>query len=1264
MKFTKEQYATLVNDRNQIVIANAGSGKTTILVEKYFNLILSKDVDEIKRIVAITFTKKAASEMKDRLIERINEEIVRLKSENLSTNQFLEKNRQLINIREHISSAKIQTIHSFSQELLKEFSIVVGYNPIFSIIDDSDYSEIFDNIFLEIFEEIIINPNYFDFNLNLIFDAINQNKLFEIIQKIVKNEDIYEHLYKQFYDINKDTFINLYYKNVTSYFNENNKICIYLLNKYLENIRQDSKKGSYEQIVSLLNQLNLEDEPLNYYEYYIEVINIWKEIKKIKISGNSTIKKYLGGEFDEFKNSYNIMLSYETIKYLDIYYDILLNIFKFAEIIHTKIEDYKRENSLITYNDMLWKTYKLLQNNEVAEKIREKYDYILVDEFQDTDNVQYDILTKIIPSLKEINSRSKLFVVGDPKQSIYGFRNADVRVIKSTEKDITTVNADLLAKNKIASFSDLKLMNQIEKQIELNEAETLGKIELKISHRLNILNTAFINFLFSKLMQNNDFDYSVTYNPFIYARKTPLLDKLMKLNEIEIENCDSTNGSINFLISINTVQKENSMDEVNGDLTVDDIITNNNAENETDDESEAKLTVNYIKSLLSNKTKIWDSKVNDYRELQIKDIVILVRKMTNISNLTHLLNEEGIPYLLNDNDKFFDSQEVIDIINYLKFLYNKNDDLAFGSLLKSNFFGLTDYEIYELRKFNENQSIWNSLHTLALSNKKYKKIIDEINNILSSYQNLTIQELVDKILENSNYLTTYRHNPLFNVIKLNINNFLEYINKITEKNKNSLSDLLKELEKSIKYSNYDINSFTSDENSVNILTIHKSKGLEFPVVILYNTNSKTPLPNDILFHEKFGLNFEFSAQSENGDLIDVKMPTYDLCRKYLIQKDVEESKRLLYVALTRAKDILTITTSIKKNITNGEEKYSSSEGLFKLILSGFDLDTSDFINKLTNNNNNLYFEEIVQIYSDNQTNSIKVKGNIIGYTSMESQVAMIPEQLSQEIVTGDYLIMEEIKQDEPIGKFSASKLQTYIHKYNEFVERYLFQYPDIFFVEEKYSLSGRLLTAADRGTIIHNIMMNFNKWYIDKYININAIDEIISKFQRSYNILLNNDDKSNIIKEISSVVDSKFIQYSINNLVNARFEYELNIPLFNNLLKVIFDVLIQNSNNEFEIWDWKSNKINQIEDIRKLAKYYELQMKIYALVLSYLYPKNVNYKARLFFTNFASKAKNDSDWIVSFEWTKNELTEFENELQDLMNETKEVEVIQKYLIDN
>lgn len=1262
MKFTNEQYATLVNDRNQIVIANAGSGKTTILVEKYFNLILNKDVDEIKRIVAITFTKKAASEMKDRLIERINEEIERLKSENIPTNEFLDKNRQLINIREHISSAKIQTIHSFSQELLKEFSVVVGYNPIFSIIDDSDYSEIFDNIFLEIFEEIIINPNYFDFNLNLIFDAINQNKLFNIIQKIVKNEDIYEYLYKQFYDINRETFINLYYKNFTYYFNENNKICISLLNKHIEKIRQESKKGSYEQIVSLLNQLNLEYEHQNYYEYYVKVLNIWKEIKKIKISGNSTIKKYLDSDFYDFHNSFNIMLSYETTKYLDIYYDILLNIFKFSEIIHTKIEEYKRENSLITYNDMLWKTYKLLQNNEVAEKIREKYDYILVDEFQDTDNVQYDILTKIIPSLKEINSKSKLFVVGDPKQSIYGFRNADVRVIKSTEKDITTVNADLLAKNKIASFSDLKLMNQKEKRIELNEAETLGKIELKISHRLNILNTAFINFLFSKLMQNSDFDYAVSYNPFIYARKTPILDNLMKLNEIEIDNYDSTNGIINFLISINTFQKENSLDEVNDDPNDGDIITSSSAEDETDDESEAKLTVNYIKSLLNNKTKIWDSKINNYRELQIKDIGILVRKMTNISNLTHLLNKEGIPYLLNDNDNFYDSQEVIDIINYLKFLYNKNDDLAFGSLLKSNFFGLTDYEVYELRKFNEHQSIWNSLNLLALSNKKYKIIIDEINTILTSQQNLTIKELVDKILENSNYLTTYRYNPLFNVIKLNISNFLEFIKKISEKNINNISDLLKEIEKSTKYSNFDNYSFTSDEDSLNILTIHKSKGLEFPVVILYNTNSKTPLPNGIIFHEKFGLNFEFSAQSENGDLVDVKMPTYELCKNYLIQKDSEESKRLLYVALTRAKDILTITTSLKRNVKNGEEKYGRSNGLFKLILSGFELETSDFVNKAINHN--LDFEEIVQIYSENQTNKIKVKGNIIGYTSMDSEVAIIPEQLSQEIESGDYLMMEEINQDEPIGKFSASKLQTYLHKYNEFVEKYLFQYPDIFFVEEKYSPSGRLLTAADRGTIIHNIMMNINKWYIDKYINTKIIDEIISKYQKSYNILLSYDDKSNIIKEITSVVDSKFIQYSINNLLSAYFEYELNIPLFNNLLKVIFDVLIQNSNNEFEIWDWKSNKIIQIEDIKKLAKYYELQMKIYALVLSYLYPQNVNYIARLFFTNFASKAKNDSDWIVSFEWTKNELNEFENELQDLMNETKEVEVIQKYLIDN
>jgi ATP-dependent helicase/nuclease subunit A len=954
---------------------------------------------------------------------------------------------------------------------------------------------------------------------------------------------------------------------------------------------------------------------------------------------------------------------FKTIQFFDNYYDILLNLFKFSEIIYNKIEEFKKENSVITYNDMLWKTYKILQNNEITNKIREKYDYILVDEFQDTDNVQYDILTKLVPSLKRINHKSKLFVVGDPKQSIYGFRNADVRVIKSTETDITSINSELIEKNELTLNAIIKMINHEEKSIDLKDTEARGKIELKISHRLNIVNTAFINHIFSRLMQFSDFDYSVTYNPFIYARKTPNIDNLLNLNEIEFNNEDYSNGMVNFLISIITNKKDEEDTEFNNNANNNEKSdVNNSDQDEEDDESEAMLTVNYIKYLLNNDKKIWDSKLNVYRKIQINDIAILIRKRSNIKNLTNLLNKEKIPYFLNESDNFFDNQEIIDIINYLRFLYNKNDDLAFSALLKSNFFGLLDDEIYEIRNFDENQSLWNSLNLFNASNEKYEKILEDINKLLFKYQNLTIKELVNEIIEESNYLSTYLKNPLFNVIQNNIYNLKIYINKLFDKGINNLSDLLKEIDKSIKYSNFDNAMISTDANSLNILTIHKSKGLEFPVVILYNTNSKTPNLGNILFHENFGLNFDFLLKNEDGETVNVKMPSLNLCKQYLSKKDDEESKRLLYVALTRAKDILTITSSIKRKVNSNEEKYSKASGLFKLILNAFDLDVNNFVNNAINQN--FEFEEPVEIYAENLTNTIKVKAKLPVYTSFKSSTLNISSTVKNEIEENDYLLIDEIIQKEPVNKFSATKLQAFIHKPIEFVEKYLFQYPKIFFEEEKFTPSGKLLTAADRGTIIHNIMMNIKNWYSStKYINYNYLNEIIKKYQNSQNILINDNDKELIINEITMVVNSHFIQTNLHYLLDAKFEYELNVPLFNNLFKVIYDVLILNKDEEYEIWDWKSNKILNNEDIQLKAKYYELQMKIYALVLTYLYPNNNKYIAKLIFTNYVVNSKEDFDWIVTFEWSKSELKDFEKEISNLIHKTSDVEIIQKYLND-
>lgn len=1271
MGFTREQLSTLINDRNQIVIANAGSGKTTILVEKYLEIIRNIAPAEINKIVAITFTKKAAAEMKERIISQLNSEIDLIKMKQLSKEEYFREYQNLMEYREYISGAKIQTIHSFCQEILKEFAVEAGYSPNFSLMEEFLFEEIKDEMFKETLEEFLYEQNGKFEKSNLFFDSVDKVLLQSIIDLIYKNISVREYFRSNIFNKSFDEYEEKVERDLLKQLPEFFQTIINQILAVESQIIElyNNKADNLQQYLEKLRTIDFHFTLESWEDEFLSFISEINDILNYKITKrNKTVKSFIDKDIE--KKIKELIEQIENLNYLDKFFEINCFIWEFYLSYELKLEEYKIENSLITYDDMLLKTNELLKIPDIAFKIQGKYSYLLIDEFQDTDDVQYSIVKSIVPKLEnpkdqKNDNSTKLFIVGDPKQSIYGFRNADVRVIKKAENDILNCNSLLLESNFLTNIAVLNHRNVGEIQFELGEREKLGKIELKISHRLNLVNTAFVNFLFSQLMSESEFEYSVNYNKFIFARElNQSLDMLDKILVDSNADNDANFGSVKLLINVeNSISNNNDENEnhENGESVED---SDSMFEIETDNKNEAKLVANFISSLIEDKTKIYDSKLKIFREIQLKDIGILVRKRNGIDKLLNELEYLTIPFSMNDSVNFFQTQEVIDIISFLKFLYNSEDDLACASVLKSNFFGLSDNDLLQMRMDFRNSTFFECL--MAYSDKtddyKIKRAVNILQFFKDNLSRFNTYKLIDAILEKTNFAETFISSPSKNSILNNLKNLIGFVKKLNSKGIVTLYEVLSEMSKSYIDKVVEDDTNLSDENTVNLLTIHKSKGLEFPVVILYNCNSTSNRDSNFFFDDKNGLNFKFNTYDYTGKIKQVSLPGIRLSSDYNKRKEEEEEKRLLYVATTRAKDMLVISSTIKekKNRKDGEIEYVKLNGFSKLIYSVIAYKYNDigYIIK----NKKISLMNNVTVYNKDKYNDLALDFEIPIITNIKSSQFV---REFEEIKTEPKFMLVEISNTPPVLENSATKIQNLLKNPKEFVERYILQFPDILRSKKVIEIQSDYLSADLRGTVIHKLLSEIS-FYVDSENIINQ--EILS--ERLINEINNNnfnagiDIISELSEEITTSLKSKFISHHIKELIFAEKEVELNMPFGNDFIKVIIDALVCMKDGTYEIWDWKSNLVQNEDKFKELSEYYEFQLKYYAFVISYLYPEQEKFVCRLFFTRLAANANKDSDWIATFEWSRADLEEFSNEIENYFERMHNPEEMYKLILEN
>ena len=696
-------------DKDVTLMAGAGTGKTRVLTKRFINIV--KKFKEPKNILAITFTKKAAEEM----LGRISKELV---DENI---EFEEKD------------LNIMTIHSFALEIVKDYAYALGINPNFTILDDSKEIELLDkavSLSLNSLEDEKFKKYLIDFNTN----PFEEKKVFLELYLDFRNKDL------DFRDI---------------------------LHKSLD-FSESSKE--YKELISLLDDFR-QVSGSKFRAFYDENIEEIKNKEIYELERLNEIESSLGTSKKYNDKIENIIDVIEDLKKnLEIknkeYYEIII---KILQEINKNYSREKRELNALDYDDIISYTHKILRNEKLRGILKNRYTHILVDEYQDTNEIQNEIINTF--------ENSNLFIVGDPKQSIYAFRGTDL-------------NSYFSFSDKIKSRGISLLMNR--------NYRSDGKI------------IKFINSTFSSLIdsyEDMEFDYESSGDVYLY----------------------------------NTVENNELAD------VVEDLL----------------------------------------KKYEPKEIAILSRSNAQIDEISKILSLKNISF--NKGERNLGEIEVLKVTkNILSTIYSPIDFLNTLSLFNSPILNFNFEDLIKVLNMGVDNLC--DLFRFKTKDENINNFINFLLELKEKSKVLIFDEMIEEIMSYFYQINTLKKSDW------------EYLYKFKELARDYLKKNSKDYRSFEKFI-LSLN-FEDLEDGINLLTIHKSKGLEFDAVIISHMDKGKKLGQNrkVIVDSEFGLGIK-------SDYSDYR---YRTINEKLRAVDREEEKRVLYVAMTRAKKELILFGNFDK----------------------------------------------------------------------------------------------------------------------------------------------------------------------------------------------------------------------------------------------------------------------------------------------------------------------------------------------------------------
>lgn len=1210
-KWTEDQEKVInLGSRNILVSAAAGSGKTAVLVERIIEIITNKyNKIDIDRLLIVTFTNVAASEMRERISQAIEKKIMEQPN-----NSHIQKQQTLVH------NSQITTIHSVCLNIIRNNFNVIELDPSFRVAETAELDLLKSDVLQELLEKHYEQKDekFYDF-----IESYSTGKTDSVIEGLILQLYTFSQSYpepeywlnglRKTFDVSTQEDLEQmdFIKFLLNYISEIVKGLEDIIGESMEICTSES--GPYIYLDALTNDKILirKLKTIDNYKSYSEILYglKWSKLsskrdENISLEKRETVKMLRNGikeNIDNIRKNYffqSLTGMIEDIEGSKAVMNVLIDlVIEFSN-------DYaqsKISKNILDFNDLEHKALNILvkrDENEkyietfIAQDLSEYYKEIFIDEYQDSNLVQEIILNSIS---KEKSGRPNVFMVGDVKQSIYKFRLARPELFMKKYENYSTEDS----------------------------LYQLVKLHKNFRSRKEILN--FINFMFGQIMDKKLGGIDYNDDTALYQGK-------------DFKKCEF-NININPELIIVDLSKDilNESDRDEFDYTSKEI--------------EAKAIAERIKNIVDGSFKVYDEKLKCYRNAKYKDIVIILRTISGWANVfEEILMKQSIPAHSEASTGYFSTVEIQTIISILKIIDNPIQDIPLTAVLRSPIAGISSYELAVIKSEFKSMNMYNAVQSYIEYGSEEKlrhklsKFDELINNFRQCVPYTSIHDIICRILDDTEYYDYVSAMPSGAKRRANIDMLIERAVQFESTSYKGLFNFIRYID---KIRDYEIDFgeasiLGENEDVVRIMSIHKSKGLEFPIVFVSGLGkmfNNQDARSRVVIHSDLGIGPDYVDYK-----LRIKSPTIikKIIAKRIVLENLGEELRILYVALTRAKEKLILTGTVKQHLEkilfklSEIMKFHTQEKLPFTLLSSANtyldwiipalMRHSSFNNIL--NEKGIYMNEVNSKYSKD----IAFDVNVVDLSKLIGQE--IQSQLTNEVAKDELIYWN----------YSNKIFDNDIH--NEIQRRLSWSYSHInevnlhakMTVTELKMLSQNIddersqniiniyddkivpkfldgfieVKATQRGTIIHKVMQNIDFKKINELSDIYTEVEYLNKIGK-----ISNDEKKLVnLKQIYNFVISPLANRmkNANNKLFKEQQFIIGIKArdissdFNSdelvLVQGIIDVYFE-ENGEIVLVDYKTDKVN---DESLLIKRYSNQLNYYQRAIEQTTKKRIKEK--------------------------------------------------------
>lgn len=901
--WTQEQQKVIdLRNRNILVSAAAGSGKTAVLVERIITM-LTKDEPpvDVDRLLIVTFTEAAAAEMKERIRLAIEKKLMEYPD-----NEHLKQQATLIH------NAQITTIHSFCLSVIRDHFHAIDIDPGFRIGEEGELKLLRHDVLEEVLEEKYQegSKRFLDFASGY-STGRNDKKIEDLILKIYEFSRSYPDS-----DAWLDSCVKAYEIEDLEAFEESN-----VIKKILQDVQknlEDAKalvefamqtalsidgpaayEAALEKDLIVIEDLQSARTYRQQSEAFANVkwarlpVNKDKTVSEEKITQVKKLREMVKGVVKNIAAQYFYETPEAMIEDMNLCAPAMEELADLVRLFGSRFEEKKRSQNMIDFSDMeqyalrilTQKTEKGFVPSPVALEYQKQYQEIMIDEYQDSNLIQEAILTSVSTCR---SGRYNIFMVGDVKQSIYRFRLSKPELF-------------------LEKFYTYNIEESQTQRIDLHK---------NFRSRKEVLES--VNAIFGRIMTEK-------LGGIVYDDQAALYPGA------EYPENENLNTEIYLIDSdLDRVKERYQLEE-----------NENNAEElskiASEKELEARAIAMRIRELLRTQ-KVTDKATGELRNAKYSDIVILTRSVKGFADVfTEVLNREGIPTYAGTSEGYFQTQEIGVLLDYLRTLDNRRQDIPLTAVLTSPFCGLDAEELAKIKCFYPELPFYEAVVRYREDDEERKNEKDEVIRTkisacleqMDAFRRIVpftpMHELLWKILEDTGYGDYVAAMPGGQQRKANLEMLIEKARAYESTSYKGLFHFVRYIEQLQKYDVDYGEASIEDEHAdtVRVMTIHKSKGLEFPIVIVAGMGKRFNMQDArsaVALHAGMGVGL---------DAIDLRLRTKSpsIVKKVIQKEEVLESLgeelRVLYVALTRAKEKLIITGTLPRP----EEKLEESRML-------------------------------------------------------------------------------------------------------------------------------------------------------------------------------------------------------------------------------------------------------------------------------------------------------------------------------------------------